>query len=119
MVLLEGLREMPEHQGIIARADDPLLRISACTGAPACGAAHAETRGLAVALARHLPRHAQLHVSGCTKGCAHPRASEFTLVATTDGFHLVHNGTTRDAPVRRGLTRATILADSSAVLELP
>jgi precorrin-3B synthase len=117
MVLLEGLREMPVHEGIVAEACDPLLRIAACTGAPACEAAYAETRALAAALAPHLPAQARLHVSGCAKGCAHPGAADVTLVATSDGFDLVRNGATRDVPALRGLRHADILADPRAVLE--
>jgi precorrin-3B synthase len=115
MILLEGLCEMPAHDGIVASA--PLLRIAACTGAPACEAAHAETRALAAALAPHLPADAWLHVSGCAKGCAHSGQAEVTLVATADGFDLIRNGTTRDAPTRRCMSRAEILADPRAVLE--
>ncbi len=117
MILLEGLREMPQHDGIVARADDPLLRVAACTGAPACDAAHAETHALAAVLAPHLPADARLHVSGCAKGCAHPGSSTITLVATANGFDLVRDGATRDAPVRRGLSRADVLTDPRAVLE--
>jgi precorrin-3B synthase len=117
MILLEGLREMPVHEGIVASAGDPLLHIAACTGAPRCQAAHAETRALAAALAPHLPAQAKLHVSGCAKGCAHPGAADVTLVATSDGFDLVRRGTTRDAPSLRGVSRADILADPRAVLE--
>jgi precorrin-3B synthase len=117
MILIEGLREMPAHDGIVADAGDPLLRIAACTGAPACEAAHAETRALAAALAPHLPAAARLHVSGCAKGCAHRGLSDVTLVATADGFDLIRKGTTRDAPTLGGLSRADILADPRAVLE--
>ena len=56
MILVEGLREMPQHRGLVTRADDPLLRVIACTGAPVCPEAHAETRALAAALAPHIPR---------------------------------------------------------------
>jgi precorrin-3B synthase len=91
--------------------------VAACTGAPACEAAYAETRALAAALAPFMPAGTDLHVSGCAKGCAHPRSAAATLVATADGFDLVRHGTTKDAPVRRGLTRAGILADPRAVLE--
>ena len=117
MILLEGLREMPMHDGLVARAHDPLLRIAACTGAPGCEAAHAETRALAAALAPHLPPEARLHVSGCATGCAQPDRADVTLVATSDGFDLIRNGTTRDAPARRGVSRADIVADPRAVLE--
>ena len=117
MILLEGLHEMPEHDGLVADAGDPLLRIAACTGAPACEAAHSETRALAASLAPHLPARARLHVSGCAKGCAHPGVADVTLVATADGFDLIRSGTTRDAPSLRGASRADILADPRAVLE--
>src|SRR6202008_3143395 len=91
MILLEGLREMPAHDGIVADAHDPLLRIAACTGAPACEAAYAETRVLAAELATRLPAAARLHVSGCAKGCAHRGAADVTLVATFGGFDLIRN----------------------------
>jgi precorrin-3B synthase len=117
MILLEGLREIPVHDGLVASADDPLLRIAACTGAPGCEAAQAETRALAAALAPHLPAGAQLHVSGCAKGCAHPGPSTLTLVATAEGFDLIRHGSSRDARSLHGLSRAEILADPRAVLE--
>ncbi|WP_407176251.1 precorrin-3B synthase [Bradyrhizobium sp. STM 3562] len=116
MIYVEGVREIPEHDGILGHADDPLLRVSACSGAPACEAAYAETRALAAALAPHMAAGAHLHVSGCAKGCAHPGPAAVTLVATADGFDLVRNGSTGDAPALRGLTRAELLADPPAVL---
>jgi precorrin-3B synthase len=117
MILLEGTREIPADDGLVAEAGDPLLRIAACTGAPGCEAAHAETRALAAVLAPHLLTGARLHVSGCAKGCAHPDRADVTLVATADGFDIIRNGTTRDAPARRGVSRADIVADPRAVLE--
>lgn len=111
MIFIEGLREMPpQHDGLVTRADDPLLRVIACTGAPDCPEAHAETRALAASLAAHLAPDTRLHVSGCAKGCAHPRASDVTLVGTPNGFDLVRNGSPRDVPVRHGLSVADIRA---------
>jgi precorrin-3B synthase len=110
MLLVEGLGEMPQHDGLVTRADDPLLRVVACTGAPVCPEAHAGTRELAMSLAPHLAPDTCLHVSGCAKGCAHPNASDITLVGTPDGFDLVRNGAPRDVPVMRGLTSADIRA---------
>jgi len=104
MILVEGLREMPQHESLVTRADDPLLRVVACTGAPACPEARAETRMLAASLAPHLAPDMRVHVSGCAKGCAHPNASDITLVGTSDGFDLVRDGSPRDVPVKRGLT---------------
>jgi len=36
MILAEGACEMPRHEELVTRADDPLLRVAACTGAPSC-----------------------------------------------------------------------------------
>lgn len=116
MILLEGLRQMPRHDNLVTRSDDPLLRVVACTGAPICPEAHAETRALAAALAPHIPADTKLHVSGCAKGCAHPAPSALTLVGTMDGFDLVRDGSPRDTPARRGLTAENIVADAGALL---
>jgi precorrin-3B synthase len=115
LILLESLREMPQHEHLVTRADDPRLRIAACTGAPACPEAKEETRALAAALAPHVPKDARLHVSGCAKGCAHPKCSELTLVGTADGFDLVRHGSARDAPALRRLSREKILGDPAAL----
>jgi precorrin-3B synthase len=116
MILLEGLHEMPRHDGLVTRVDDPSIRIAACTGAPACPEAKAETRLLAAALAPHVPKDARLHVSGCAKGCAHLGSSDLTLVGSENGFDLVRHGTARDEPALRGLSRETILRDPAALL---
>ena len=116
MVFIEGLSEMPRHDGLVTRADDPILRVTACTGAPACPQAYAKTRALAVALASHLPVNMRLHVSGCAKGCAHPGASSITLVGTEDGFDLIRDGCTRDVAAARGLDPASLLADPAALM---
>lgn len=111
MIFLEGLGEMPAHDGLVTHAGDPLLRVIACTGAPVCPEAHAETRALAATLAPYIPDHATLHVSGCAKGCAHPGPCAVTLVGTADGYDLVRKGSPRDAAEMHGLARAQILAD--------
>jgi precorrin-3B synthase len=110
MMLVEGLCEMPQYEGLVTRADDPLLRVVACTGAPGCPEAQAETRAFAAALALHLAPDTCLHVSGCAKGCAHPGPSDVTLVGTSDGFDLVRDGTPRDVPAQRGLSIADVRA---------
>jgi precorrin-3B synthase len=116
MILIEGLSEMPRHDGLVTRSDDSILRVAACTGAPTCPQAHAETRALAAALAPMLPADTSLHVSGCAKGCAHPATSSITLVGTGDGFDLIRDGGTRDIPAMHGLDPATILAHPVARL---
>ncbi len=111
MILAEGLHELPQHDGLITRAEDSRLRVIACSGAPRCREAHADTRALATALAPRLDAGASLHVSGCRKGCAHPKAAPLTLVATHEGFDLVRDGSARDVPFRRGLSERQLIDD--------
>lgn len=103
MLLLQGATELPAIPDLITRADDPMLHVIACTGAPGCLQAHQPTRDLARRLAPQLPA-GLLHISGCTKGCAHPGRADTTLVATPEGFDLIRNGTAADTPTLRGLS---------------
>lgn len=96
MLLVEGLTEMPRLQGLITDPADPLRRVVACTGAPHCPQALGPTRALARALAPQLPPGCLLHVSGCAKGCAHPRTADLTLVARGRGYDLVRAGRAAD-----------------------
>ena len=98
MVLVEGLKAVPDLPGLITDANDPLLRVVACTGAPGCVQALGPTRRLAAALAPFVPPHKTLHVSGCAKGCAQPRPADYTLVATNTGFGPLHNATAAARP---------------------
>lgn len=116
MVLSEGKRAMLAAAGLITEPHDPALRVVACSGAPRCREAHADTRALAAALAPHIALDTRLHVSGCAKGCARSGASAVTLVATSAGFDLVRNGSTRDEPVLRGLSCADIVSDPSILV---
>jgi precorrin-3B synthase len=116
MILVEGMREMPLVEHLITRADDPALRIIACSGAPRCSEAHADTRMLATMLAPHITADERLHVSGCPKGCAHSGSASLTLIATGGGFDLVRDGSTRDVPVQCGLSVDAILSNLSVLL---
>lgn len=109
MVLIEGAKAPPAIDGLISDANDPLLRITACTGAPACAQAQAATRPLAQALAQHLAPPQALHISGCAKGCAHPGPAPFTLTATTSGFDLVKLGRAGDTPAATALSTDDII----------
>jgi precorrin-3B synthase len=116
MMLVEGLREMPRSADLITEADDPALRVIACSGAPRCREAQADTRALAATLAALIAADARLHVSGCAKGCAHSGRASITLVATRDGFDLIRGGSTRDAPVLHGLSAARIINNPSVLM---
>ena len=118
MLLVEGATHAPDLLGLITQADDPRLRVVACTGAPGCLQAAAATRSLARALAPYVPIGRRLHVSGCAKGCAHPRAA-LTLVATAAGFDLIRHGTAASPPDLFALPPETILSHLTQTFHAP
>lgn len=109
MLLIVGATALPTIPGLITDATDPILRITACTGAPACPQARGDTRHLARQLAPHLAAAQTLHISGCAKGCAHPSAADTTLTATGQGHDLIRNGTAHDTPSLRDLSPQAII----------
>lgn len=105
MIVLEQAMPVP-HPDFTLDPDDPALRIHACPGAPACLQAKAPTRALAEQIAQVMPAGQSLHVSGCAKGCAHPKPADVTLVAEGGKFNLVPSGRAWDEPSRCGLSPA-------------
>jgi precorrin-3B synthase len=103
MVLVETSDNLTAIDGVITNPNDPLLNITACTGAPRCTQGHIQTRTLARQFAPHA-RANQIHISGCTKGCAHPKPAPLTITGTPDGLNLIHNGRASDTPTQTGLT---------------
>ncbi|MBU1305613.1 MAG: precorrin-3B synthase [Alphaproteobacteria bacterium] len=95
----EGIAAEAAGLGFIAGIDDPRRRISACIGSPGCTSGHIPARSVANRLAGVVPDGQHLHVSGCAKGCAHPRRAAVTLVGQHDGYGLVIEGTAGDTPV--------------------
>ena len=84
-----------EALGLIVDADDPLLRIDACPGAPACQSASVDTRAAARRLAGR-PFEGTIHVSGCAKGCARSAPADLVLVGEQGRYGVVRKGTTRN-----------------------
>jgi precorrin-3B synthase len=39
-----------------------------------------------------------VHVSGCTKGCAHPASASLTIVGTAQGCGIIRNGSPHALP---------------------
>ncbi len=76
-------------------------RIAACPGAPACASGTVPSRTDAARLAA--AGFADIHVSGCAKGCAHPAATT-TLVGRDGRYDLIRHGRAADAPQHRALT---------------
>jgi len=93
-----ALIEAAAALGFITDAADPRLRASACIGNEGCASGHIAARRLAAELAPLMPAGQHLHVSGCAKGCAHPRPSDVTLIGRDDGIGLVFAGRAGDTP---------------------
>jgi precorrin-3B synthase len=111
-----ALRARAAALGFLTDPHDPRRRVAACTGAPGCASALLDTRALATELAPIVPPDAFLHVSGCAKGCAHPRAATLTLVGTEAGLGLIRRGRAGDtlhAILPRGATRESLARELS------
>jgi precorrin-3B synthase len=101
-----------DRLGFIVRADDPRRHVVACAGAPICASARIAARAIgpliAASAAPYLDGSFKIHISGCTKGCAHPARAALTVVGTEPGCALVANGSSRDTPF-------TVVAESELV----
>lgn len=92
--------------GFILDPDDPRLGILACPGKGACAEAFTDTRLDAARLAAFLgaDRSSEkapplIHLSGCAKGCAHPKAAPITLIGQEGGLYgLVRQGRADGVP---------------------
>lgn len=93
--------------GFVTSPNDPRCSISTCIGTDGCASGHIPARRIAGELAqRHgalLDGSIALHVSGCSKGCAHPRPATLAIVGTADDCALVSNGRAGDTPVARSV----------------
>lgn len=106
-LLVEGASRLPACAELITDPGDARLRVAACTGAPGCAQARGTTRDLALALAPSVAPGHLLHVSGCPKGCAHPKPAT-TVVATAQGWDFIRRGTAASLPDLHGLDRAAL-----------
>jgi precorrin-3B synthase len=98
--------------GFIVDDNDPLLRIEACPGAPACASATVDTRADARRLAA-MGFAGTIHVSGCAKGCARSTPADLVLVGKDGRYGVVRNGTARD-PAGRAIAPDILAALRSA-----
>jgi precorrin-3B synthase len=87
-----ALAGVARDHGLIIEESDPLLRVTACVGAPACEAAEGETRALGRDLSELLrpllAAGATVHVSGCSKSCALTGPASITMVRDREGCQL-------------------------------
>ncbi|BAU14375.1 unnamed protein product [Leptolyngbya sp. NIES-3755] len=57
--------------------------IVACAGKPGCASSETHTQSHALELMHLLDRSINIHMTGCSKGCAQPSPAEITLLGTT------------------------------------
>lgn len=83
--------------GFVTDAGDPRRAIAACPGCPACASGEIPAREMAQAIAGRaaalLDGSLTLHVSGCAKGCAHPRPATLALIGRDVGCEVLLDGT--------------------------
>lgn len=72
--------------GFLCSIDQPLSRMTACTGSSGCGKALADTKADAVQLAALDTGH-NVHLSGCPRSCAAAHTAPVTLLAVSPGHY--------------------------------
>ena len=102
----DSLRDEVTALGLITDPADPRLDIFACVGAPSCPSASVDARGDAVRLAATIgvTHKDTLHVSGCSKSCAHRGPASLTLVGRDGRYDLIRNGNATGRPSLVGLS---------------
>jgi precorrin-3B synthase len=117
-----AVRRAAKELDLVVETTDPRRRIAACAGAPLCMHGLIAARALAAELARDVPLPPgdgiALHVSGCAKGCAHPRRAPLTVVGTEKGCGIISDGTARARsikPVAASELAATLAGKREAV----
>jgi len=106
---------------LITNPRDPRLLVAACSGKPACLHASVKTQEDALTFSKLFKSPSlsgiRLHVSGCEKGCAHPRSSRVTLIGRDGLYDVVINGKANDTPMRRRLDATRAAAVIKDMLE--
>lgn len=102
----QALADRASSTGFIVDARDPRLRVAACVGGSGCARTTVDVEGAAASLAPCWGGEGVLHVSGCSKGCAHPGKAAVTLLAGApdDRFYVL-----RDAPANASTSCALSL----------
>jgi precorrin-3B synthase len=107
-----GVAAFARDVGLIVDPKDARLSITICPGRPACSRGLADTRAIADLLAASRIRFA--HVSGCRKGCAHPRPASITIVGESNGLSVIRDGRADDPADARALQPADVVAECAA-----
>lgn len=118
---IDAARDQLAALGLLYAADQPLTRVSACTGSSGCAKAQADTKADAVTLATRLHHGApaSVHLSACPRSCAVAHVAPATLLARAPGRYDLY---LRDARLPGfGRLRAANLTpeEAGAMLDLP
>jgi len=99
---IEKLWLEAQAAGFIVHDDDSRLHIAVCVGGSGCDKAQIDMHELAKSLAPFWRSPDMLHLSGCSKGCAHPRVAELTIVAgaPANHFHVLRESRADGVPER-------------------
>jgi precorrin-3B synthase len=107
----DKLCESAAKEGFVVDASDARRHVIACAGTPACASAKLPTRQLAPEVARAarllVGTSNVVHLSGCSKGCAHPGPAAVTIVGPD---RVIVNGRASDTP-RATVSSAGLIAD--------
>lgn len=99
------------EEDFVLDADDSRRHVVACAGAPACASAELPTRQLAPEVARAIRSWSGtskiVHLSGCSKGCAHSGPAALTVAGPN---RLIFNGRAGDTP-QATISSAGVIAD--------
>ncbi len=97
---LAAAQDVAQREGFWCTDKAPGRSVSICAGSAGCASASFDTHAAADALVAHaaewLDGSADVHVSGCPKGCAHPTRAAVTLCGTAEGVGFVLNGKASD-----------------------
>jgi precorrin-3B synthase len=108
---VEKLCKAAAAEDFVVDANDSRRHVVACAGSPACASGELPTRQLAPEVARATRSWAGtsniVHLSGCSKGCAHPGPAALTLAGPN---RLILNGRANDPP-QATISSAGLIAD--------
>lgn len=118
---IDTARDQLAALGLLCAPDQPLARVTACTGSSGCAKAQADTKADAVTLAArlHTGAAASVHLSACPRSCAVAHVAPATLLARAPGRYDLY---LRDARLPGfGRLRAANLTpeEAGAMLDLP
>ena len=110
----ETVAEAVAGAGFITDPADLRLAMVACPAMPACQSGTVATRTDAASIAASgvLDGLSEMtvHVSGCAKGCAHPRPAAVTLSGRNGAYDVILNGRADAAPHFTGLDLEGVIA---------